>query len=126
MSAQLAIRAMNGSLTRRNLEAHNRKLEIGDSAEEDNADYNTMESESHNHHEMEDDMMEEEEEEEEIDYSDFDSDEEYGENEEVDPQVKEDMKKFQETFIGIKDRFKLINRIGEGTYTPYSFRSTVN
>lgn len=33
----------------------------------------------------------------------------------VDPSVAEDMEKFQETFKGIKDRFRLINRIGEGT-----------
>jgi len=32
----------------------------------------------------------------------------------VDASVQEDMKKFQETFKGIKDRFRLINRIGEG------------
>ena len=32
----------------------------------------------------------------------------------VDPAVQEDMDRFQETFKGIKDRFRLINRIGEG------------
>jgi len=32
----------------------------------------------------------------------------------VDATVAEDMQKFQETFKGIKDRFRLINRIGEG------------
>jgi cell division control protein 7 len=32
----------------------------------------------------------------------------------VDASVQEDMNKFQETFKGIKDRFRLINRIGEG------------
>jgi cell division control protein 7 len=32
----------------------------------------------------------------------------------VDAAVQEDMENFQETFIGIKDRFRLINRIGEG------------
>jgi cell division control protein 7 len=32
----------------------------------------------------------------------------------VDPSVAEDMEKFQETFKGIRDRFRLINRIGEG------------
>jgi cell division control protein 7 len=32
----------------------------------------------------------------------------------VDGAVEEDMLRFQETFIGIKDRFRLINRIGEG------------
>jgi len=32
----------------------------------------------------------------------------------VDASVVEDMERFQETFKGIKDRFRLINRIGEG------------
>jgi cell division control protein 7 len=32
----------------------------------------------------------------------------------VDSSVQEDMDKFEETFQGIKDRFRLINRIGEG------------
>jgi cell division control protein 7 len=32
----------------------------------------------------------------------------------VDPVVQEDMDKFQDTFKGIKERFRLINRIGEG------------
>lgn len=32
----------------------------------------------------------------------------------VDPVVQEDMDKFEETFKGIKERFRLINRIGEG------------
>ena len=32
----------------------------------------------------------------------------------VDPAVREDMDKFQETFSVIKERFRLINRIGEG------------
>jgi cell division control protein 7 len=32
----------------------------------------------------------------------------------VDVAVQEDMLRFQETFKGIKDRFRLINRIGEG------------
>ena len=34
---------------------------------------------------------------------------------EVDASVREDMGQLQETFKGIKDRFRLINRIGEGT-----------
>ncbi|KFY41264.1 hypothetical protein V495_05010 [Pseudogymnoascus sp. VKM F-4514 (FW-929)] len=37
--------------------------------------------------------------------------------EEVDPAVQEDMDKFVATFKGIKDRFRLINRIGEGTFS---------
>ena len=32
----------------------------------------------------------------------------------VDNVVREDMLRFQEAFKGIKDRFRLINRIGEG------------
>ncbi|EHK97799.1 putative Cell cycle serine/threonine-protein kinase hsk1 [Glarea lozoyensis 74030] len=35
----------------------------------------------------------------------------------VDPIVQEDMDKFQDTFKGIKERFRLINRIGEGTFS---------
>ena len=35
----------------------------------------------------------------------------------VDTSVQEDMDKFQETFKGITDRFRLINRIGEGWFT---------
>ena len=34
----------------------------------------------------------------------------------VDAAVQEDMLRFQETFKGIKDRFRLINRIGEGKW----------
>jgi cell division control protein 7 len=48
---------------------------------------------------------------EEDDYSDVYSDDS---DDVVDPAVQEDMNKFQETFKGIKDRFRLINRIGEG------------
>jgi cell division control protein 7 len=36
----------------------------------------------------------------------------------VDPLVQEDMDKFQDTFKGIKERFRLINRIGEGMFPP--------
>ncbi|TAQ87627.1 hypothetical protein B7494_g4075 [Chlorociboria aeruginascens] len=69
--------------------------------------------------EMLDEVEEEEEEEEEEDetqedaYSDS-SEESYGR---VDADVKEDMDKFQETFQGITKRFRLINRIGEGTFS---------
>ena len=54
---------------------------------------------------------EEVEQQEEGDYSDVYSDDS---DDVVDPAVQEDMNKFQETFKGIKDRFRLINRIGEG------------
>jgi cell division control protein 7 len=43
----------------------------------------------------------------------------------VDAAVAEDMQKFQETFKGIKDRFRLINRIGEGRCLP-SFTNSMN
>ena len=36
--------------------------------------------------------------------------------EDIDPAVQEDMDKFQATFKGIKERFRLINRIGEGKH----------
>jgi cell division control protein 7 len=39
----------------------------------------------------------------------------------VDPAVQEDMDKFQNTFKGIKERFRLINRIGEGMFRSISF-----
>jgi hypothetical protein len=34
--------------------------------------------------------------------------------EEVDESVREDMRKLEDTFPGISDRFRLVNRIGEG------------
>ena len=45
--------------------------------------------------------------------NDYDSDSEESEDS-VEPSVQEDMEKFQQTFKGIADRFRLINRIGEG------------
>lgn len=39
---------------------------------------------------------------------------EYEEEEEVDETVREDMNKLEDTFPGISERFRLINRIGEG------------
>lgn len=36
-------------------------------------------------------------------------------DEPIDPSVKEDMKRLEDTFTGISKRFRLINRIGEGT-----------
>ena len=35
-------------------------------------------------------------------------------DEEVEDAVQEDMARFEETFVGINKRFRLINRIGEG------------
>ncbi|RAH48396.1 serine/threonine protein kinase CDC7 [Aspergillus brunneoviolaceus CBS 621.78] len=37
--------------------------------------------------------------------------------EDVDDSVKEDMKRLEDTFPGISDRFRLVNRIGEGTFS---------
>jgi cell division control protein 7 len=56
---------------------------------------------------------------EEDDFSDVYSDDSDGV---VDAAVQEDMEKFQETFKGIKDRFRLINRIGEGTSPLFWFQ----
>lgn len=36
------------------------------------------------------------------------------EEEEVDESVREEIKKLEDTFPGISDRFRLVNRIGEG------------
>ena len=55
--------------------------------------------------------VEELDQEEEEEYSDGYSDDS---DDVVDPKVQEDMNQFQETFKGIKERFRLINRIGEG------------
>jgi cell division control protein 7 len=63
--------------------------------------------------------MEEVEQDEEDGYSDVYSDDS---DDVVDPKVQEDMNQFQETFKGIKDRFRLINRIGEGNSPLLCFR----
>lgn len=63
-------------------------------------------------HDMDDSRMEIEDEHEEQDDAYSDTSEESDGI--VDAVVQEDMVKFQETFRGIKDRFRLINRIGEG------------
>lgn len=47
---------------------------------------------------------------------DFDEDSQ-GE-EEADKTVKEDMKKLESSFRGISERYKLVNRIGEGIFRP--------
>lgn len=57
--------------------------------------------------------IEEEDEQEEDAYSDFSD----TTDEIVDVAVAEDMAKFEETFKGMKGRFRLINRIGEGTFS---------
>jgi cell division control protein 7 len=50
-----------------------------------------------------------------------DREDEDEEEEEVDDSVREDMKKLEDTFPGISDRFRLVNRIGEGTEIPSIF-----
>ena len=86
---------------------------------------------------QEEPILEEEDEEEEEEYEEDDDDEEEGEEEDdnegtedeedvseaseesdgvVDTAVQEDIMKLQESFEGIKDRFRLINRIGEGEW----------
>ena len=82
---------------------HNEDTGICDSAEED-INNNMMEGEEigwAEHAEMETDA-----------YSVSSGESE----EEVDPAVQEDMDKFVATFKGIKDQFRLINRIGEGQF----------
>lgn len=73
----------------------------------------SMEEEDHR---MEDSRAETEEEQDDREdaYSDM-SDESDGL---VDSTVQEDMDKFQDNFRGLKDRFRLINRIGEGNVLP--------
>ncbi|KAJ5726466.1 uncharacterized protein N7483_007823 [Penicillium malachiteum] len=44
-------------------------------------------------------------------------DEEEDEEEEVDELVREDMTKLENSFPGISERFRLVNRIGEGTFS---------
>ncbi|KAI9928064.1 hypothetical protein AWENTII_012267 [Aspergillus wentii] len=48
---------------------------------------------------------------------DQDEDAHENEDEDVDDSVKDDMKKLEDTFPGISDRFRLVNRIGEGTFS---------
>ncbi len=42
-------------------------------------------------------------------------------DEEVEDSVAEDMSRFEETFVGINKRFRLINRIGEGESLAIGF-----
>jgi cell division control protein 7 len=66
--------------------------------------------------------MEDVEHDEEEEYSDGCSDDS---DDVVDPKVQEDMDRFEETFKGIKDRFRLINRIGEGNSHIRLFPGTI-
>ncbi|GAT28338.1 cell cycle protein kinase [Aspergillus luchuensis] len=50
---------------------------------------------------------------EEVEYEEGDAQD----KEDVDESVKEDMRKLEDTFPGISDRFRLLNRIGEGTFS---------
>ncbi|KAJ5692091.1 hypothetical protein N7462_001514 [Penicillium macrosclerotiorum] len=47
----------------------------------------------------------------------LDGESDYEEEEEVDESVREDMNRLEDTFPGISDRFRLVNRIGEGTFS---------
>jgi cell division control protein 7 len=94
---------LHGYNERRSFNFQDEELEICDSAEEDNNDHIMPEEENV-----------------EMQENDVDTDgySEYSEEseEEVDPAVQDDMDKFQATFRGIKGRFRLINRIGEGEF----------
>lgn len=48
------------------------------------------------------------------------------EDEVPDPSLQEDMLKFQETFTGITERFRLVGRIGEGKSIHICSRVVVN
>jgi cell division control protein 7 len=49
----------------------------------------------------------------------FDQDSDCSESDqEVDDSVLEDMRKLEESFTGISQRYRLLNRIGEGTTLP--------
>ena len=83
------------------------------------------------HDEMVDESMEEdhrmEDSRAEMDEEHEDQDDAYSETSEesdgvVDPTVQEDMDKFQDTFKGLQERFRLINRIGEGNILPTNTR----
>jgi cell division control protein 7 len=43
---------------------------------------------------------------------------EYEEDDDIDDSVAEDMKKLEESFKGISQKYRLINRIGEGSIRP--------
>jgi cell division control protein 7 len=45
---------------------------------------------------------------------------EFEEEDEVDETVREDMNKLEDTFPGISERFRLINRIGEGMFRYFT------
>lgn len=47
---------------------------------------------------------------------DYESDTSEDSQENIEPAVLEDIEKFQATFAGISDRFRLISRIGEGGF----------
>ncbi|KAK5075158.1 Cell division control protein 7 [Lithohypha guttulata] len=50
-------------------------------------------------------------------YSGADDDDDDGSEDEVDETVAEDMQKLEENFTGISEKYRLINRIGEGTFS---------
>lgn len=72
--------------------------------------HDEMEESMEEHQEMESSRIEDGDEVDGDDYSET-SEESDGT---IDAAVREDMDKFQESFVGIKERFRLIKRIGEG------------
>lgn len=53
----------------------------------------------------------------------FDQDSDSTESdEEIDDSVLEDMHKLEESFAGISQKYRLVNRIGEGMYSPDRLR----
>lgn len=91
----------------RTFEIHDDDREIGDSAEEDNNDQSMTDEENVETHNPQENEM----------YMDDYADSSEESEEDIDPLVREDMERFQATFRGIQDRFRLINRIGEGTFS---------
>ncbi|ESZ97882.1 hypothetical protein SBOR_1758 [Sclerotinia borealis F-4128] len=87
-------------ISRNSFQIHNDEINQEESMEEEGVENEESRAED-------DDGLEDEE------YSE-DSDES---DDAVDPTTAEDIANFEATFKGIKDRFRLINRIGEGTFS---------
>jgi cell division control protein 7 len=66
--------------------------------------------------EVHEDDLKEQDAEETLDESLDQLESEHSSDEEVEQSVAEDMARFEETFVGINKRFRLINRIGEGMF----------
>lgn len=85
---------------------HPRNLRVPFEIHHDEMDGSTDEE----HHEVEDSKVEEEDDNGDEDLSEMSEDSDAV----VDSAAREDIEKFQQSFEGISDRFRLINRIGEG------------